>query len=73
MTIANLIGLPALLMILKLEESPRFLLQKQKFAQAAAAMTRIARFNGFKEIQFTAEEMKEIHENHQKLEKKTVG
>lgn len=56
-------------MILKLEESPRFLLQKQKFKEAAAVMTRIAKFNGFKNVKFSAAEMKEIHKNHQKLEK----
>uniref|UniRef100_A0A914Y0H5 Major facilitator superfamily (MFS) profile domain-containing protein n=1 Tax=Panagrolaimus superbus TaxID=310955 RepID=A0A914Y0H5_9BILA len=69
LTIANLVSLPALFMILKLEESPRFLLQKQKFVEAAAVMTRIAKFNGFKDVKFTAKEMKQIHKNHQNLEK----
>jgi hypothetical protein len=69
LTIANLVSVPAIFMILKLEESPRFLLQKQKFKEAAAVMTRIAKFNGFKNVKFSANEMKQIHKNHQKLEK----
>ncbi|KAI1726131.1 sugar transporter domain-containing protein [Ditylenchus destructor] len=60
--IARVFGIIPLIMLFKLEESPRFLLQKGHFKAAAAALTRIARFNGYKETQFSEEEMRTMHD-----------
>uniref|UniRef100_A0A7E4V3A2 MFS domain-containing protein n=1 Tax=Panagrellus redivivus TaxID=6233 RepID=A0A7E4V3A2_PANRE len=59
--ISSLIGVPAFFMLFMLEESPRFLLQKKRFAEAAAVLTRIAKFNG-KKVVFSEEEMKRIYD-----------
>lgn len=61
--IAKLLGIIPLVMLFKLEESPRFLLEKRRFKEAACALTKIAKFNGKSEQRFSAEEMERMHEN----------
>lgn len=53
-------------MMLKLEESPRFLLQKKKFKETAEALTRIAKFNGMKDVSFNVHQMRRIYANNRR-------
>lgn len=69
--ISTSIGIPALLMMFKLEESPRFLLQKRRFKEAADALTRIAKFNGFKDTKFTPEQMEKIYAIEERAKQKS--
>ncbi|KAI6187314.1 Ligand-gated ion channel 50 [Aphelenchoides besseyi] len=54
--IMNIFGLPAVILLGFFVESPRFLIQDGKYQRAAAAMNRIAWFNG-KDTRFTADDM----------------
>lgn len=56
----TLAGLPCIIFMMLFAESPRFLMQKHKFEEAAKALNRISWFNG-NEVRFSAEEMKIMH------------
>ena len=69
--ISRLIEIPAIFMLLILEESPRFLLQKRRFKEAANALTRIARFNRVKNTKFTPEQMTKIYAIEERAKQKS--
>uniref|UniRef100_A0A1I7YHT2 MFS domain-containing protein n=1 Tax=Steinernema glaseri TaxID=37863 RepID=A0A1I7YHT2_9BILA len=59
--VMNTIGIPPLIAMLFIQESPRFLLQKGKYDQAAATINRIAKFNNMKGVFFDAKDMVQLH------------
>uniref|UniRef100_A0A914VBZ8 Major facilitator superfamily (MFS) profile domain-containing protein n=1 Tax=Plectus sambesii TaxID=2011161 RepID=A0A914VBZ8_9BILA len=58
--VVNGVGIPCVLMMLLTEESPRWLVQKQKYRHAAQAINKIARWNGRDHIKYTEADMKAI-------------
>ncbi|KAK0408588.1 hypothetical protein QR680_004041 [Steinernema hermaphroditum] len=58
--VMNAIGIPPLIAMFFIQESPRFLLQKGKYDEAAATINRIARFNKIKGVYFDAKDMVQL-------------
>uniref|UniRef100_A0A914VH80 Major facilitator superfamily (MFS) profile domain-containing protein n=1 Tax=Plectus sambesii TaxID=2011161 RepID=A0A914VH80_9BILA len=58
--VVNLLALPALVMFLFIEESPRWTVQKHKYAEAAKSINKIARWNRRPNVIHTENDMKRI-------------
>ncbi|TKR70084.1 hypothetical protein L596_022152 [Steinernema carpocapsae] len=69
--VMNCVGVPALIAMFFLQESPRFLIQRGKYAKAAASINRIARFNNIKGMYFDARDMMQLQiQNNAAIPKK---
>lgn len=58
--LVNGVGVPCVVMLLFTEESPRWLVQKHRYHEAAKSINKIARWNGRSHIQYTEADMKAI-------------
>lgn len=57
----NTIGIPSLILMFLIQESPRFLIQRGRYKQAAAVLNWIAWFNRVRCPVFSVEDMEAIH------------
>uniref|UniRef100_A0A914WLX5 Major facilitator superfamily (MFS) profile domain-containing protein n=1 Tax=Plectus sambesii TaxID=2011161 RepID=A0A914WLX5_9BILA len=60
LAIVNALALPALVSFLFVEESPRWMVQKHRYKEAAKSVNKIARWNGRGDVKHTESDMKRI-------------